>query len=411
MNKIDTFIDAYSIVLGLNDKITNIIKELGNNWIQYYSKIKPCISIEEDDDELFIIKSQNGNYSIENYFLNKLMRNILHFRYDYSSADTFMASKGGFSPSEHCVEINEELINDSINTVKETITKKTDKNPTEYLVNIIYKKVIMHEFEHGLKVSYNNGRLNEDDIKVIEAISYRLSQTEYSNMCKKPDELNTINNNRNMPEKWLHNGMDHRNKIYAISFLDEVNNENESLIMANSPIQYNDGIPDMYYINKNSESSSSFYSSTVEMFNIIFGRKNSFEMAYLNKNNLVDLFNSKYDKIFQQEFLSNDHAINIFCSKLNECKSLNDKLKLEEVLLKCFYSEIEIRCDYDLDTMLEDWNTIKGITLQFSDEIMSKLKNSPKTDFFRVYDEINQRLFLERINKFNNSETVSSRKK
>ena len=340
------------------------------------------------------------------------MRNVLHFRYDYSSSDTFMASKGGFSPSEHCVEINEELINNSINIVIKTITQITGQKPLENLHDCIHKKVIMHEFEHGLKVSYNNGQLNEDDISIITNVSYKLSQTEYSDICKMPNELEKVNNSRNVSENWVHNGMERKGKkVYAIKFLDEVNNENESLIMAASPIQYNDGRSDMYYTNRNSESSSSFYGSTIEMFNIIFGRKNVFEMAYLNKSDQIDLFNNKYDNIFQKEFFSNEHAIDIFCNKLNECKSLTDKLKLEEVLLKCFYSELNVRCEYDIESTLFDWNNIKKATLQFSDEIMTKLKDSPKTDFFRIYNEIEQYLFIEKVKKFNNSDETEQTKK
>lgn len=413
MNKIDTFIDVYASVLNLNHEVTIILKELAHNWIKYYSIIKPTISVEEDDDELFIIKPQNGYYSIEDYFLNKLMRNVLHFRYDHSSADTFMASKGSFSPSEHCVEINEELINDSINTVIETITQITGQKPIGNLRDCIHKKVIMHEFEHGLKVSYNNGQLNEDDINIIKSISYKLSQTEYSGMCKSPEELEKLNNNRSVPENWVHNGMEKKGqKVYAIKFLDEVNNENESLIMANSPIQYNDGIIDVYYTNRNSESGSSFYSSTVEMFNIIFGRNNVFEMTYFNRIKQIDLFNNRYDSIFQKEFSSSEHAIDIFCNKLDKCKELTDKLKLEEVLLKCFYSELKVRCEYDIESTLSDWNDIKKATLQFSNEIMDELKNSPKTDFFRTYSEIEQYLFIEKVKRFNNSdETTSSKNK
>ena len=293
MNKIDAFIDTYSSALKLSNKVTAIVKELAYNWINYYSRIKPIISVEEDDDELFIIKSQNGYYSIEDYFLNKLMRNVLYFQYDYSSAKSFLASKGEFEPSEHCVKINEDLIDDSINTVIGTITQITGQKPAENLHDCIYKKVVMHEFEHGLKVSYNNGQLNKDFINIIKSISYKLSQTEYSDICKKPDELETINNNRNEQEKWTHVGMERRrDKVYAIRFLDEVYNENESLIMANSPIQYNDGRDDMYYSIRNSESSSSFYGSTIEMFNIIFGKSNMFEMTYLNKSEQMDLFNN-----------------------------------------------------------------------------------------------------------------------
>ena len=141
MNKIDTFIDAYASVLNLNAKVTIIVKELAHNWVKYYSKIKPIISVEEDNDELFLIKSQNGCYSIEDYFLNKLMRNVLYFQYDYSSANTFFATKGEFEPSEHCLKINENLIDDSVNTVIETITQITGQKPAENLHDCIYKTV------------------------------------------------------------------------------------------------------------------------------------------------------------------------------------------------------------------------------------------------------------------------------
>lgn len=412
MSKVNTFVDIYCSVLNLENKTTNIIKELSYNWIEYYSKIKPIISVEEDSDELFIIKPKDGYYSIEDYFLNKLMRNILHFKYDYSSADTFMASKGEFSPSEHRVEINEDLIKDSINSVMERIMQITGQQPIENLHDIIYKKVIMHEFEHGLKVSYDDGKLNPNDIEIIKTICYKLLQTEYGNICKTPDELETINNSRNVSERWTHNGMEHKDKkVYAIRFLDEINNENESLIMAKTPLQYNDGTPDMYYINRNSESSSSFYASTIEMFNIIFGRNNVFSLTYLNKSDAIDLFNNKYDKIFQKEFSSNEPAMNIFCYKLNECKRLMDKLKLEETLLKCFYSELGIRCEYDLESTLSDWNAIKKATLQFSDEIMQGFQDSTKTAFFRIYNEIEQYLFVEKVSKFNNTDETNSSKK
>lgn len=82
---VDVFCDNLNIA---NIRYRNIIKELMVNIIQKY---ETCGIKEIEDNQQYLIKSNNSKYSVEDFFLNRLLFNVTSFevkdtggRADYS---------------------------------------------------------------------------------------------------------------------------------------------------------------------------------------------------------------------------------------------------------------------------------------------------------------------------------------
>ena len=75
--KVQEFCQVYSKALNLDNEIESIITELMINIISKYENKIPSIPASLDQStSSYLIKPINGKYSIEDFFLNRLIRNI-----------------------------------------------------------------------------------------------------------------------------------------------------------------------------------------------------------------------------------------------------------------------------------------------------------------------------------------------
>ena len=116
--KICDFVDVYSKVNNLNSEYNEILKKLMINIISFYEKTNINISVIEDSSETYLIKAVNGYYSVEDFFLNRLMRNVMNINI-FSTLNEYINNtlgtpnvKGSFSSDINDLNINGELLNE-----------------------------------------------------------------------------------------------------------------------------------------------------------------------------------------------------------------------------------------------------------------------------------------------------------
>ena len=144
MNKIkvekvvDVFCDNLNIT---NIRYRDIIKELMINIISHYEK---CGVMEIEDKQQYIIKNDNDKYTIEDFFLNRLLFNVTSFEVkDYGG-------RADYSDYQRKITINR-------NKISTLLDKYSNLSFTDEQKFLAAKKVIMHEFEHALQTKFEYG--------------------------------------------------------------------------------------------------------------------------------------------------------------------------------------------------------------------------------------------------------------
>ena len=96
--KVNDFVDAFCDALSLKQGYRTTLKELMENIITKYEKSVYTIP---SDSNVYLIKPTNGVYSVEDFFLNRLMRNV----WAVSVVDD-IDEKGAFTPAYNDIVFN-----------------------------------------------------------------------------------------------------------------------------------------------------------------------------------------------------------------------------------------------------------------------------------------------------------------
>lgn len=162
IERINDYIDAYSEVINISPTNIKTLKELMPKIIMKYEKVVAYVTEEEDKDKKYIIKPVNGKYSIEDFFLNRLMRNILYY-------DNISFVQGGFYDAEqYLVSLNEDIIKTRVSFLKKYV-ELSDRD-VEKFNQIAEKKTRMHEIEHGLQAQFVDGNPPQDIIELYQKL-------------------------------------------------------------------------------------------------------------------------------------------------------------------------------------------------------------------------------------------------
>lgn len=355
--KVNDFVNAYSRVLNLDNYTRDILLELMGNIIQKYEKIIPNVPVSMDQGSVYLIKPQNGKYSVEDFFLNRLMRNVwVISEINQSSVDMGLSdahTKGQFIASNQELSLNYPKLDKQLETIKEKL-ESMGRN-YEKAKSDAKKKVIMHEFEHALQTKYDD-KLEFRTRYSYSQISDELEKMKkYSNIIRTYDEIpKELGDSSHYVFCGTHCSSSLENKlsntyreVNGFDNLNEILNESESLEMSGynlnvfSILDNNSG--NMFPL-RNWESSNSSITNYGDLFKTIFGKQNSFSLMYLNPIEGFKKFNSEYNDIFQAEYSSNKDAIELFITAITEIKKTNseeDHLKLNATLAKCLHKKVE----------------------------------------------------------------------
>lgn len=375
IQKINDYIDAYSKAIELPEDYKKILKELMPRIIEKYSKTRSSVSVKEDDYTRYVIKPVNGEYSIEDFFLNRLMRNVW-------SIGSSAKAKGNYRADSMCVQIDESKL-------ETQLAGKID-NPGanfEEICEIARKKVIMHEFEHALQTQFNGEcldfRYRSAYKRIIEEVS-KINNGKYAESIHSYDEINDPEYGDF--ETCVHLGLDYhyptRKDIITYSDvagrvnLNEIFNETEAIEMAKAKAQtkhtYSNGV---YYIIRNIESSNYPITNYGNILKNLIGDELTFTGMYLNPEELFKTFNTKYNDVFQTMYETDKDAWQILIEQLKLIKDNknNDKTnyslnqKLQETLARCLEKDI----DNELQKGNANTESLKKKIVQFRVEALT----------------------------------------
>lgn len=381
--KITTVVWAYCKALNIDSETRTILANLMIRLAEKYSKYVPSVQVPENELALNVIKT--GDYaSVEDFLLNRLINNVTTFMF----FDPLFRVKGQYNYNYKEVDICKEEIDESVDYIKKTIEQADYKVPGD-LRESIFRKVIMHEFEHALKTGRIASKLDDSDLNIVTTISDILAKTPYANIIRSSSELRSINeripviSGDHYGDLTNHDSLRFsRSNKSKYEKLDEILNENESVEMARCPVQAPVGASDLYYKFRNLESVSSPYYSTAEMLSALMGTRMTFDMLYVNPQEEMMKFNEKYNKFFQKAYNTDEGAFNIVCGELEKWNITSklygmvpEKIKLESTILLAFYGTLAERFKNNPGETLDAWRRIKDNCLVFGPEFEKDYSN------------------------------------
>lgn len=343
LEKINDFIDAYSKALQIDNEYTAILKELIPKLIKKYSEMFTSIPVEQDNESKYIIKPVDGKYSIEDFFLNRLMRNVLSL----NIGNIGNREKGGYIDSKQSIDLDIELIDKQLKGVI------SEQNPKFQEFNhIAKKKVIMHEFEHALQTQFKPeafvsvfGEKNYE--KIFTEVS-KIKNGKYKNLILDNNEFN-----RRLSEcdssimfDVKHNGLLDQDIDHTFyENVNEIFNETEALEMADAKAQDKKVYPDgTYFVRKNNESSNRNITNYGDLIKVLLGKKWTFRGMYFNPREMFQQFNDRYGGIFSEIYGKDCNAWDCMVKQINDIKKTNSQemhLELQAILAKCFEKKVE----------------------------------------------------------------------
>lgn len=353
--KINDFVDVWADVIGLtNERYISLIKnDIINRCLKYEGKISE-IKIEDDYSEMYIIKPVNNAYSLEDFFLNRLMLGLRDIDFG-PSLDHTVGEYIAFQKSL-CVDV--EKLNNHINEKALRHSNLKGKNGQ------IIQKTLEHEIGHCLKTRFNNGFMaphgfgREQDVKYENLIKnlHAYQDGKYSDVIKNISDIKNDEYSNNI--KTGINSSDVSYYGYRLSSVDELLNEQEALELTNSndvqeiwPLQDENGRNSKtgnYIKVRNYLSGYSTFTSYGSILKAIIGEEDTFFAEYISPKSIFDKFDSEYADIVSEVWkLDINKYKPMLCLQIDFDELLYKKffdeqiiLKLDEFVAKCYEKKI-----------------------------------------------------------------------
>lgn len=296
----------------------DFVMEILNNVYDEYKDVIGYIPVTNDSCAEYIIKPKNGCYSLEDFLINRLLRNISMIEY---KEQYFM------SESHYDYHFGELLY---------------DKNRIENkLKNILQKrKLVAHELLHGLKTQFVDSYIFRTDeyFKFKEKLKKR-----------KPFEVNNFRYESNDGTNGLcsHIGLEpnrrylkclNRENEYCDTVnLDEIFNEIDAIKMSKDEYmvykQFTNGLCMKI---RNPECSNAFITNYAYLIKRLLDKKILFLGMYIEPQVVFNQINI-YTSIFQKHYDSDKTALEIILEQLYYIKKTPNDTDLHQRLLNTLY--------------------------------------------------------------------------
>ena len=280
------------------------------------------ISCKSDATNDYIFKDINGEYSLDIFLINRLLKNI---------GSIIFKEQIVFPQSCYDADAREILL---------------DATRFKILNKCQIRKVVYHEFLHALKADFNNEQFfqSREYFKLKEKIKQIY-----------PNLINDFNIKADFPEGIYdvkrHTGLTYNRKSNKtdyntenIEYVDEMLNEAESIILSKdtnaSTIKINDS--NRMLLVYNPESSNVVITNYGFLLKTMLSKKIIFIGQYLEPSFLIDCFNRLYTDIFRNNFNINDTAWNIFSTIIGRIKKENTE-ELHITLLDTIYDCVKYK--------------------------------------------------------------------
>jgi len=303
--------------LGMSFK--NFIIEMLNNVYNEYKDIIAFIPVDKEICSEYIIKPQNGRYSLEDFLINRLLRNISIIEFK----DQYIMSQSEYDYHLGLVSIDKERLQTQLKDVGQK------------------RKLVAHELLHGLKTQFidNNIFRSEEYFKLKERIKNQ-----------RTEEVNDFNYNIGHGQNGIcsHCGltqnqrylkmMNKNDQSYDTENLDEIFNELDAIRASKDTYkevkQFNNGL---CVIIKNPESSNAYITNYAYIIERLLDKETLFVGMYIDPQVMFNQINKLYTDIFQKQYNSNKTALEIIGEQLNFIKKNPTATDAHEKLLTTLY--------------------------------------------------------------------------
>ena len=366
--KINDFIDVYSQELNLTEEIKQNLKELISNLVLKYQNAAKVVNIQKDMNERYIINPQNDDYSLEDFFLNRLLHNVIKVNKVYNLRNN---TKGQYIQKEKKIELSDSAIDNQIDS------KLIDKFESSYetVQQLARKKVINHEFEHGLQSRFDNGGISDNAQTFYLSLIKRLKEYKDGKYADQIIDEKKIVAKDIFSQTRISGGFANSSKNGRKECLTEIFNESESIDVSNCQKQMDiifkngDKLP-IY----NTESSNYLITNYAYMLKSLIGENLTFDSMYFDPDKTEKIFEERYGDIIEEAY-GDDYktlrgsklsALDVLESILNDIKNskiheINTKSKkLNLVLVRCLERNVDIgKKIYSKQELQEQINTFK----------------------------------------------------
>lgn len=295
-----------------------VIEILGNVYNEYKDIIR-FIPVSKDNCSEYIIKPQNGRYSLEDFLINRLLRNVSMIKYQ----EQYFMSESNYDHTYGEVLLDKERLQMHLKDVGQK------------------RKLVAHELLHGLKTQLidNNIFRSEEYFKLKERIKRQ-----------RIEEVNDFNYNVGYGQNGLysHCGLTPNQRYLKLinassqSFdtenLDEIFNELDAIRASKDTYkevkQFDNGL---CVIIKNPESSNAYITNYAYIMERLLDKETLFAGMYIDPQMMFDQINKLYTDIFQKQYNSNKTALEIIAEQLNFIEKNPTATDAHEKLLTTLY--------------------------------------------------------------------------
>lgn len=305
----------------------DFIIQLLQNIYNYYKDVITYIPVNQDNNSEYIIKPKNGVYSLEDFLINRLLRNISLINY----------RKQSLLPDSHYDRSFGEISIDK-NRVKNSLTDVGQR-----------RKLVAHELLHGLKTQFVDHNIFR--IKDYYALKETLK-------IKLPQEVNDFAYNQGNGQNGMysHIGLTRKKHSLNMSNLDETFNEVDAIRFSNdSYCDIAEVGNKVYVVLNNPESSNTFITNYAYIIEKLLDKKTLFTGMYINPDIMIDSINRQYTNIFNKNYNNSKTSIETIIAEISLIKKVPDcidrQLKFLETFHECMDQHAKINGlneqDYD----------------------------------------------------------------
>lgn len=359
-SKINDFINVWAEVVGLtgeeNKKYRNFIKTDIARRCAMYEQAIPTIGTKDDSCNAYIIKPVNGQYSFEDFLLNRLMLGLR----DVSFIGALEGNGGEYIATDKTLNVNTGTIDSLARDKAKRHTGLQGKN-----VQIV-QKTIEHElghcykslFNNGFKAPLGNGR-EQDEMykKLINALS-KFENGKYASQIKSLKDFD-LEEYSSVIKTGVSDSKVSYDYDARFDWIDELLNETEALELTNSNDIHDtwllqdengrDSVSGNYVNVYNYLSGYRSFTGYGPILKSLLGKENTFRAEYISSVDIFKQFDQEYADIVKDVWgLDSQKYPPMKCIFMDFDDLLNNKpfdenimLKLDEFFAKCYERKVE----------------------------------------------------------------------
>lgn len=314
--------------------LKDFVMQLLQNIYNHYKDTIDYVPINKDNNSEYIIKPQNGVYTLEDFLINRLLRNISEIRYQ---------------KQYFCPQSNYDHTFGSVLIDKERVQNKLSVDQR--------RKLVAHELLHGLKTQFvdHNVFRSEDYYSLKEKLKQKI-----------PNEVNDFTYTQGIGQNGLysHIGLSRKKDSLSMENLDEIFNEIDAIKFSGDHHkeigQFNNGL---CVILNNPESSNAIITNYAYIIERLLDKETLFASFYIDPNIMINSINMLYTEIFQKNYNNSKSAIEIIIEQIDMIKRSPDSIEKHLLLLETFHE------------CMEQYAKLNGISEQDCDSNIACLGN------------------------------------